>query len=390
MSRYYSESATWFNTRIRSTPFTERVEALGVKAYSVYNHMLLPLAFRTVAEDYRHLKEHVQLWDVAAQRQVEVVGPDAARLVQLMTPRDISGATVGRCLYTPLVDRAGGVVNDPVVLKLADDRFWISIGDSDVALWADGLAYGLGLDVDVFEPDVSPLAVQGPKAEELVVRVFGESARAITFFRFETLDFGGHPLRVARTGWSKQGGFEIYLDDESLGSDLWDALWDAGQDLDVGPGAPNLIERIEGGLLSYGGDMTRANNPYECGFGAFCQLDRPTDFIGRAALEQIAEDGPARRIKGIRIDAEALPSCRRPWPVSADGVTVGQVSSAATSPDLGCGIAIAMIDASHWTDGTEVQVDTGDDRFGGTVDSLPFTAGASVASWSAGRPPAVS
>jgi dimethylsulfoniopropionate demethylase len=384
-----SSNQMWFNTRIRSTPYTDRIEALGVQAFSVYNHMLLPLAYRTVVDDYWHLKQHVQLWDVAAQRQVEVVGPDAARLVQLMTPRDLSKATVGRCLYTPLVDSAGGVVNDPVVLKLADDRFWISIGDSDVSLWADGLASGLGLDVETFEPDVSPLAVQGPKAEELVARVFGEVVRDISFFRFDTLDFRGHPLRVARTGWSKQGGFEIYLDESALGGELWDALWDAGADLDVGPGAPNLIERIEGGLLSYGGDMTRANNPYECGFDAFCQLDRDIEFLGRDALERVAETGPVRRIRGLLIDADTLPTCRQPWPVHDGDRRVGQVTSVAMSPAHECGVAIAMIETSHWEPGTSVEVAAPDGRRAATVCLLPFDQ-PSTASKSAGRPPVVS
>ncbi|MEO6571499.1 MAG: dimethylsulfoniopropionate demethylase, partial [Ilumatobacteraceae bacterium] len=178
------------NTRIRSTPFSERVEDNGVKAYTVYNHMLLPVMFRSLQEDASHLKQHVQLWDVSCQRQVEIVGPDAAKLMQLLTPRDVTSAAVGRCLYAPLVDSDGGVVNDPVILKLADDRFWISIGDSDVSLWADGLATGMGLDVQVFEPDVSPLAVQGPHAEEVVARVFGESIREIGFFKFKRLAFG--------------------------------------------------------------------------------------------------------------------------------------------------------------------------------------------------------
>ncbi len=362
----------WVNTRIRVTPYTERVEALGVQAYSVYNHMLLPLAFRSVVDDYHHLKRHVQLWDVSCQRQVEVAGPDAARLVQLMTPRDISAATPGRCLYTPLVDAAGGVVNDPVVLKLADDRFWISLGDSDVALWADGLATGLGLDVTVFEPDVFPLAVQGPKAEELVARVFGEQARAIKFFRFAPLEFRGRPLNVARTGWSKQGGFEIYLDDPALGEPLWDALWDAGQDLHVGPGSPNVIERIEGGLLSYGGDMTRANNPYECGFDQFCNLDRPIEFLGRPALERLAATGPARRVVGLRIDADELPACRAAWPVIGDDREVGRVSSAAMSPDFGCGVAIAMVERSHWAPGEHVVVQTPAGPLAASVSPLPF------------------
>ncbi len=384
-----STSQMWFNTRIRSTPYSDRIEALGVQAYSVYNHMLLPLAYRSVVEDYWHLREHVQLWDVSAQRQVELWGPDAGRLMQMMTPRDISTASVGRCLYTPLVDSAGGVVNDPVVLKIADDRFWISIGDSDVSLWADGLATGFGLDVRVDQPEVSPLAVQGPKAEELVARVFGEAARSITFFRFESLEFRGHLLRVARTGWSKQGGFEIYLDESLLGGELWDALWDAGADLNVGPGAPNLIERIEGGLLSYGGDMTRENNPFECGFDAFCQLDRDIEVLGRAALEAIAANGPRRQVRGVRIDAEALPTCREPWPILGDGIRVGQVTSVAMSPRLDCGVAIGMIDASHWTPGTDVYVVAPDGQHLATVCELPFGDHPSVASKSAEREPAV-
>jgi dimethylsulfoniopropionate demethylase len=175
---------------------------------------------------------------------------------------------------------------------------------------------------------------------------------------------------VARTGWSKQGGFEIYLDESALGGELWDALWIAGEDLDVGPGAPNLIERIEGGLLSYGGDMTRANNPYECGFDAFCQLDRAIDFIGREALEPIAATGPDRRVRGLRIDADALPMCREPWPVVCDGVHVGQVTSVAMSPRLGCGVAIGMIDAGYWDAGTSVMVTAPTGEFGAVVGEL--------------------
>lgn len=360
------------NTRIRRSPYTPRVESAGVKAYTVYNHTLLPVMFRSLADDYRHLKDHVQLWDVAGERQVEIHGADAARLVQLMTPRDLSRAAPGRCLYAPLVDERGGLVNDPVVLKLADDRYWLSIADSDVRLWARGLAYGLGLDVAIQELDVAPLAVQGPKADDLMARVFGEAVRAIRFFRFETLSFRGHPLIVARSGWSKQGGFEIYLDEPALGLDLWDALWEAGQDLEVGPGCPNLIERIEGGLLSYGGDMTRANNPFECGLDAYCNLDRPIDFMGRAALERIAREGPARRVVGLRIDAQSLPLCVERWPVRAQGTQAGRVTSAAVSPDHGCGVALAMLERGHWETGHRVEVETPDGPCTATVSPLPF------------------
>ncbi len=360
------------NPRTRSTPYTARVEAAGVMAYTIYNHTLLPTVFRSLEDDYRHLKRHVQLWDVACERQVEIRGPDAARLVQLMTPRDLSRATIGRCLYAPLVDENGGMVNDPVVLKLAEDRFWLSIADSDVYLWAKGLAFGLGLDVAIEEPDVAPLAIQGPKSDDLAARVFGDAVRAIRFFRFETIEFRGHPLIVARSGWSKQGGFEIYLDEPSLGLELWDALWDAGQDLEVGPGSPNVIERIEGGLLSYGSDMTRENNPFECGLDAYCNLDRPIEFMARDALEQIAKTGPKRHIMGLRVEANAMPRCQQPWPVHAGGVQIGRVTSAAMSPDFGCGVALAMLDREHWTPGERVQVMTPDKPRSATVSPLPF------------------
>jgi dimethylsulfoniopropionate demethylase len=360
------------STRVRTTPFTPRIEAAGVTAYTVYNHTLLPTVFRSLDEDYWHLRAHVQLWDVACQRQVDVRGPDAARLVQLLTPRDLSAAAPGRCLYAPLVDADGGVVNDPVISVLADDHFWLSIADADVDLWVSGLAHGLDLDVSVSTPPVTPLAVQGPWAEDLVARIFGDASREIRFFRFAHLTFAGHPLMVARTGWSRQGGYEIYVDRDDLALPLWDALWDAGQDLGVAAGGPNLIERIEGGLLSYGADMTRAHNPFECRFERFCHLDRPTTFLGRAALERIAARGVARRIMGLELDAATLPPCVAPWPVTVGSQRVGEVSSAAVSPARRRGVAIAMLDRSHARPGAEVTVATPDGVVVATVMDLPF------------------
>jgi dimethylsulfoniopropionate demethylase len=358
--------------RTRPTPFSERVKALGVKAYTVYNHMLLATAFRSLEEDYHHLKRHVQLWDVSVERQVALSGPDAFRLAQMMTPRDLGRAAVGQCLYAPLVDEAGGMINDPVLLKLAEDRLWLSIADSDVLLWAKGLALGFGLEVTVEEPEVYPLAVQGPKADDLMAQVFGDAVRAIRFFRFERLAFRGHPLVVARSGWSKQGGFEIYLDAPALALELWDALWDAGQAFEVGPGCPNTIERIEGGLFSYGNDMTRENNPFECGLDRYCHLDRPIEFIARPALEKIKAEGPRRLLRGVRFDGGPVGPYRGPWRVLADGSAIGAISSAATSPDLGCNIAFAMLDRGHWTAGTPVEVETPEGRCRGEVSDIPF------------------
>lgn len=358
--------------RTRRTPFSPRLDALGVTAYTVYNHMLLAAAVHSVEEDYWHLLRHVQLWDVSCERQVELRGPDAARLAQLMTPRDLDRVAVGQCAYAPLVDAAGGMVNDPVILKLADDRFWLSIADSDVLWWARGLAVGMGLDTTVIEPDVFPLAVQGPKADDLMANVFGEAVRDIRFFRFAALPFDGHPLVVARSGWSKQGGFEIYVDDPALAPALWDALWEAGQPLEVRAGCPNLIERIEGGLLSYGNDMTNDNNPFECGLDRYCHMDRDIDFIGRDALLRIRDTGVDRLARGIAFAGETCPACTEPWPVLADGKPAGFVTSAAHSPRLAANVAIAMLERSHWETGTTVIVETPDGTRSGTVGDLPF------------------
>jgi dimethylsulfoniopropionate demethylase len=211
--------------RIRRTPYTDRVEAVGVSGFSVVNHMLFPKDFQKSAEgDYFHLREHVQIWDVSVQRQVEIKGKDATRLLQWMTSRDISKATIGQCLYVPLVGEKGGMVNDPVLFKLEDNRYWLSIADSDVLLWAKGIALGAGMDVEIDEPDVSPLAIQGPKAEDLMAKVFGEEIRQVKFFRYGRFGFKGTSQVIARSGYSKQGGFEIYLDDSSLGHDLWDTM----------------------------------------------------------------------------------------------------------------------------------------------------------------------
>ncbi|MBC6439230.1 MAG: dimethylsulfoniopropionate demethylase [Rhodospirillales bacterium] len=359
--------------RTRRTPLSSRVYDAGVKGFTVYNHMLLPTAFRSVEEDYRHLKEHVQVWDVACERQVEVVGPDAARLVQLMTPRNMSKIVVGQCAYAPLVDENGGMINDPVILKLAEDRFWISVADSDVVLWAKGLAYGMGLDVAVFEPDVGPLGIQGPKSDELAARVLGEAVRDIRFFRFAMLEFEGHPFVVARSGWSKQGGFEVYVDNPGKGVALYDALFAAGGDLDVGPGCPNLIERIEGGLYSYGNDMTIEHDPFECGLGRYCHLNAAIDFMARKALETRRDaGGPQRMMRGVTFEGETCPPNVEAWPVHGGSGQVGQMTSAAHSPDLGTNIGFAMIEKAHWDTGTSVTVETPDGARHGTVVDLPF------------------
>ena len=373
--------------RIRRTPFTDRVEAHGVRGFSVVNHMLLPKAFEAdVEDDYLHLRQHVQIWDVSVQRQVQITGPDAARLAQIMTPRDIRGAEIGQCLYVPLIDQNAGMLNDPVLLKLAEDRFWLSIADSDILLWARGLAIGMGLDVMVDEPDVSPLAIQGPKAQALMTQLFGDGIAALGHFRFGIFDILGTRQLIARSGYSKQGGYEVYLQDSALGSALWDLIWDAGAAYNIRPGCPNLIERIEGGLMSYGNEFTRDNNPLECGFGPLCHLGDAVDYIGKAALRELAATGPQRMLRGIKFGDGPSPPCGEPFPVTASPTSssggynsagkdeiVGQITSGIYSPRLGCNVGMSMIEKSYWEFGTRLYVHTPDGKtHNGTVEQFPF------------------
>ncbi len=325
--------------RTRATPFTRRVEAAGVRGYTVYNHMLLPTFFDSNEADYWSLCDDVQVWDVSCERQIEVTGPDSERLIQLMTPRDISKAVIGQGLYAPLCDENGGIVNDPILIKFADGDWWISIADSDVRLWARGLALGYGLDVEVREAAIWPLAVQGPKAEELVSRVFGDAVPGIRFFRSKMLEYRGKPMMVMRSGYSKQGGFEIYLNDPALAEPLWDELFDRGRDLKVRPGGPNLIERIESGLLSYGNDMNHSHNPFECGLDAFIDVDADIESISLAALRALR--GKHRnQLVGLVFDR---PMQFDGFAIDSGGREVGDIRSQAWSPRYRRHLAMAMM-----------------------------------------------
>jgi len=352
-------AAIFPSRRVRRTPFSPGVEALGVRAYTVYNRMLLPTVFQSVEADCRHLKTHVQVWDVSCERQVQIKGPDARRMIQFLTPRDISNLTPQKCMYIPVVDQNGGMLNDPVLVKVGPETFWISIADSDFLLWALAVAACYQFDVEVSEPDVAPLAIQGPKSDELVARVFGDEVRALRFFGCGRFAFDGHDFLIARSGYSKQGGFEIYVDWFDCGMPLWDALFAAGEDLNVRPGCPNLVERVESGLLSYGNDMTRENSPLECGLGRFVHENQLEHCFGGRALREELDGGSRRMIRPITIDG-VIPACDRLWPVYADGRQVGQVTSAAHSSDFEVNVAIGMVGRDHWDAGTRLEVETQD------------------------------
>tara|TARA_B100000686_G_scaffold71015_1_gene76773 strand:- start:59 stop:1177 length:1119 start_codon:yes stop_codon:yes gene_type:complete len=357
-----SDTGLQMSRRIRRTPFTDSVENIGVTGFTVVNHMLLPKSFSyTVEEDYWHLRENVQIWDVSCQRQVEIFGNDAEYLVQKMTPRFIGNLSIGQCLYVPIIDENAGMINDPILLKLKDNKYWLSIADSDVLLWAKGLAIGLKLDVKIKEPEVYPLAIQGPKSEDLMVKVFGNKIKSIKYFNFEMFEFLGVNQLIARSGYSKQGGFEIYFRGFEHGCQIWNTLWEAGQEYNIRPGCPNLIERVEAGLLSCGNEFTQENNPYECNLDKFCSSESEHEFIGKRALSQIKLKGISKKIRGIVFDGDPCPPCSKPFPVlSNDKVKIGQITSGIYSPRLKRNVGLSMILRDYWSIGSEVLVTTND------------------------------
>ena len=358
--------------RIRKSPFYDATRRYGCKAFTTYNHMYLPVFYESPEADYRRLIEAVTLWDVGVERQVEITGPDAARFTQFLTPRNLSTCAVGQCKYVLLTTERGGIVNDPVLLRLAEDRFWLSLADSDVLLWARALAHALGYDVEVGEPDVSPLQVQGPRSLEVMRNLFGGWIEELRYFWFRETELDGIPVVVSRTGWSAERGYEIFLRDGRHGDRLWEAIMEAGRPYGIGPAAPSTIRRIEGGLLSYGADMDLDTNPYELGLGRLVDLEQEADFLGKAALAEIARRGVGRRLVGLEIEGPRLPANEDPWPVAMADAPLGTVTSAAHSPRLDKNIALAMLAVEAGTPGTAVEVTTPSGPRGAVVVELPF------------------
>ena len=358
--------------RLRSTPYTSRIEQQGLKAYTIYNHMLLPAAFDLpMEESYFHLKENVQVWDVAAERQVEISGEDAAELVQIMTCRDLSKSKDGRCYYCPIIDENAGLINDPVVLRINKNKWWLSIADSDVILFAKGLAIGKNYKVNIIEPNVDIMAIQGPKSFALMEKVFGKSITDLKFFGFDYFEFKGCKHLIARSGWSKQGGYEVYVQNTESGLELYDYLFEIGKEFDVKPGCPHLIERIESALLSYGNDFDLNDNPLECGFDKYVNLDNDIEFLGKEKLKQIKSQGISKKIMGVKIDLDQI-NVSKSIDITINAKRVGELRSGVYSPTFNQVIGIAMIDKPFFEVDTKIEIMINNETKTGVLCNIPF------------------
>ena len=362
-----------FGTQIRKSPYFDSTVKWGAKGFSVYNHMYIPRDFGNPEQNFWNLIEKSILCDVAVERQVEITGPDSYKFIQLLTPRDLSKLSVGQCKYVLIVNNDGGILNDPVLLRLAENHFWLSLADSDVLLWAQGVAVNSGLDVKISEPDVSPLQLQGPTSQEIMVKLFGDGIKDLKYYWLREYNLDGIPLVVSRTGWSSELGYEIYLRDGSKGNELYEKIMAAGKEHGIQPGHTSSIRRIEGGMLSYHADADIHTNPFELGLDRLVNLDSEINFIGKKALKKIKENGISRKQVGLIIDCAPLSGPNTTfWPIKKDGKQIGKVTSAVYSPRLKKNIALAMVEINFSNIGTSLEVTTHEGNYNSTVVEKPF------------------
>ena len=362
-----------FGTQIRKSPYFDATVRWGAKAFSVYNHMYIPRDFGDPVQNFWNLVNDVILCDVAVERQVEITGPDAAKFMQMLTPRDLSNMSVGQCKYILITNADGGILNDPILLRLGENHFWISIADSDILLWAQGVSVHSGLNVTIREPDVSPLQLQGPKSGEVMKALFGESIMSLKYYWLREVEIDGIPLIVSRTGWSSELGYELYLQDGSLGDELWEKIMAAGTPFDLKPGHTSTIRRIEGGMLSYHADVDINTNPYELGMDRLINPDMESEFIGKAALLRIRKNGVSRKQVGLQIEGAPLEEPNTTfWDIRKNGNTVGKVTSAVYSPRLERNIALAIVSAELAEIGNVVDVSMPSGSVQASIVETPF------------------
>jgi len=362
-----------FGTQIRKSPYFDATVRWGAKDFSVYNHMYIPRDFGSPEENFWNLINDAILCDVAVERQVEITGPDAYKFIQLLTPRDLTKLSIGQCKYVLITNHEGGILNDPVLLRLAENHFWLSLGDSDILLWAQGVAINSGLDVKISEPDVSPLQLQGPNSGKIMQTLFGVSINDLKYYWLREYKLDGIPLIISRTGWSSELGYEIYLRDGSKGDDLWEKIMEAGKNYNLKPGHTSSIRRIEGAMLSYHADADIHTNPFEVGLDRLVSFDTDVNYIGKEALKKIKEEGIKRKQVGIIIECEPLEGPNTTfWQIFKENKQVGKVTSAVYSPRLKQNIALAMMNIEFSEIGTKLDVKIRDTNFKSTVVEKPF------------------
>jgi glycine cleavage system aminomethyltransferase T len=361
----------------RKSPYFEATKRAGCTSWGLYNHMLLPTLYDDPVTEYWALLNDVTMWDVSVERCVEITGPDAYELTNLITCRDLTACDVGQCKYVLITAADGGIVNDPVLLRLGENHFWLALADSDALFYVAGVAAGLGMDVTIREADVAPMQVQGPRSKDVIGALFGDDVRDLRYYWCSEAEVDGIPVVVSRTGWTGEVGYEIYLRDSSRGDDLWERVRQAGEPFGIRAIAPSEARRIEAGIFNYGSDMRIEDTPFHIsGLEKFVELGQEHDFMGRAALTRLADEGVDRKLVGVDIGGSPMTdegALNDFWPVRAsEGEPIGRVTAAAWSPRLEHNVGYAWVPASHMTDGTALQIEASQGAREATVVSLPF------------------
>jgi aminomethyltransferase len=373
MANPFDMSLVQCGARLRRSPFFEATQRYGPKGFTVYNHMLFPIRFSDLVDEYEHLLNHVTVWDVSVERQVEITGPDAFAFTNLLTPRDLDKCAVGQGKYVIITADDGGIINDPVLMRLGENHFWLALADSDVLLWARGLAVHSGMKVTITEPDVSPMQIQGPKAKAVVETLFGDKVLKLPYYYFLETKLDTIPVIVTRTGWTAEVGYEIYLRDGSRGTELWERVMEAGKPHNIKPTGPSDIRRVEAGILNWGSDMTLDNNPYEVGLAWLIDHDKKANYMGKEALARVKAQGVKRKLVGVEIAGAPVEFNPAKWPVRKGGQAVGHITSALYSPRLKKNIGYAMVPVEHAGLGTELSVEVpGAGTRQATVVAKPF------------------
>ena len=335
MNEVANKADFYFRPRYRKSPFFECTRRAGCTAYGIYNHMYIPDYYADAHEEYESLTNDVTLWDVSVERIVEITGPDASDFTNRLTPRDLAKCAVGQGKYVLITAEDGGIVNEPVLLRLAENQWWLALSASDAGLWARGYAVGSGLDVKVREPEVYPVQVQGPKSKGLMADLFGDAILGLRHYWTMETDLDGIPVVISRTGWTGEVGYEVYLRDPSRGEELWNRIMEAGAPYRIRPIAPSQIRRIEAGIFRYGADMTIEDNPYQISGLERMVEDQSADYIGKDALMKIKAEGVSRKLAGIELggtaQVEESPDASLAY---HDGKEVGRVTSIVWSPRL--------------------------------------------------------
>jgi glycine cleavage system aminomethyltransferase T len=361
----------------RKSPYFEATKRAGCKSWGLYNHMLLPTLYDDPVTEYWALLNDVTMWDVSVERCVEITGPDAFDLTNLITCRDLTTCDVWQCKYVLLTAADGGIVNDPVLLRLGENHFWLALADSDALLYAAGVAAGRGMDVTIREADVAPMQVQGPRSKDVIGALFGDAVRDLRYYWCVEAEVDGIPVVVSRTGWTGEVGYEIYLRDSSRGDDLWERVRQAGEPFGIRAIAPSEARRIEAGIFNYGSDIRVEDTPFHIsGLEKFVELGQEQDFMGKAALMRLVEAGVDRKLVGVDIGGDPMTdegALNDFWPVRASaGAPIGRITAAAWSPRLERNVGFAWVPSSHMADGTELEIDAPQGARAATVVSLPF------------------